>query len=995
MSADKSQPSSHGKITAGTFLGVGNVGTRLLGYEEGNLFITLDGGLNFKEIGKGPHQWAILNYGGIIVICKSFQAASSVSFSTNWGMTWTTVKFSDIPLKIHRLYTNPDSESSVAFVSAKDGAQTKLIAIDLSSSLTRSCTPKDFVTWDWENQISKDHCFLGETKTFFRRSANASCQIDAEIIPDYPATSICKCTASDYECDFDHVLQSSGRCKPLTAGTAELPCNPGKSLTSKSGFRKSSHSKCSGGVDLTLPVEITCGISMDKIKNGKNTFKAIESIFSFENSGNILLRTEEGDIYKSLNSGTTWEKVFAKIEELFKDTAIPKRAFFFAGEVDVRFTDDEGNLFKSFRVPVPRSIDMNPISTHPLHPGWLIWNGYECDDKESCYSKSFVTFDYGLTWKLFLEKAELCVWARSKQFVAVTQSTVFCLQNANEDRLGGSQFLRGDLLDTKPLEKLYTCSGFSIEDRSLVLAVPFGDKLQILISINGRDFELAKFPSEISGHTGATLLPSQNGYLYIQSVQEYSVETPNSAGTLMMSGYHTFNFSTILENVNQNSQGFVDFEIFESLNGTLLANIMSPTQVSNDKNDLTTRISWNNGLSWDALKAPPVDSLGVPYACGEGCTLNLHSYTERRDLLDTTTSDSASGFAIGVGNVGVSLSSAASGNMFISRDAGKSWFEIAKTPHLHLFANHGSVLIIASVAKIDHVKVSMDFGRSFHELLFGDGLALTVTHLLTDMSGSAKFIVVGIDDKGASVVFSSDLTSALGEECSESDFELIQIGDTCYNGEKASFYQRKIDAVCLVSPTFKKKVTCECQESDFMCDEYHYPTNQTCSPSPGINIPLPVCIAGSVLGYNGFVKKPTSVCQGGDQFGTQVIACAEGAQSGVMWQLSTWLWIILSLVLLGALTIFGLHIFNKYEGYNRFESYRETDFNSSPTSHSSGMIILLADQALDGLEFILEKVSNTGNWVRDLFVRKPAGPISLGDYHNSSTTSPPLDWGSE
>lgn len=55
---------------------------------------------------------------------------------------------------------------------------------------------------------------------------------------------------------------------------------------------------------------------------------------------------------------------------------------------------------------------------------------------------------------------------------------------------------------------------------------------------------------------------------------------------------------------------------------------------------------------------------------------------------------SAVGLMVGVGNVGSNLLPYRDGDMFLTRDAGKTWFEIQKGAHLWEFADQGALLIL-------------------------------------------------------------------------------------------------------------------------------------------------------------------------------------------------------------------------------------------------------------------------------------------------------------
>ena len=90
-------------------------------------------------------------------------------------------------------------------------------------------------------------------------------------------------------------------------------------------------------------------------------------------------------------------------------------------------------------------------------------------------------------------------------------------------------------------------------------------------------------------------------------------------------------------------------------------------------------ISHNDGSEWDKLVPPTIDSEGIKYPCtGQSlnkCALHLHGFTERADYRDTFSSGSATGFLIGVGNVGEFLTPMddPSTATFLSTDGGVTW----------------------------------------------------------------------------------------------------------------------------------------------------------------------------------------------------------------------------------------------------------------------------------------------------------------------------------
>jgi Sortilin, neurotensin receptor 3, len=128
-----------------------------------------------------------------------------------------------------------------------------------------------------------------------------------------------------------------------------------------------------------------------------------------------------------------------------------------------------------------------------------------------------------------------------------------------------------------------------------------------------------------------------------------------------------------------NADQFVDFEMVLRLNGTLIVNTLAHGQGLGKR--LVTKISHDNGVTWNYLTPPGLDSQRRVFECGDSCNLHLHGLTERRDLRDQFSSAGAPGFMIGVGNVGPVLLPKSECDTFLSNDGGRTWTEIAKEAH--------------------------------------------------------------------------------------------------------------------------------------------------------------------------------------------------------------------------------------------------------------------------------------------------------------------------
>ena len=73
----------------GIVLGMGNIGPRLTdNNSKKNLFLSRDGGLNWKYVREGSHIYEIGDHGALIVIAKKGEPTNSVEFSWDEGDTW-------------------------------------------------------------------------------------------------------------------------------------------------------------------------------------------------------------------------------------------------------------------------------------------------------------------------------------------------------------------------------------------------------------------------------------------------------------------------------------------------------------------------------------------------------------------------------------------------------------------------------------------------------------------------------------------------------------------------------------------------------------------------------------------------------------------------------------------------------------------------------------------------------------------------------------------
>lgn len=68
-----------------------------------------DGGLTWNELMKGSHIYEIGDHGGIIVLASDQSATKTLKYSWNEGMSWEVYQFSETPVEISNIITEPSN----------------------------------------------------------------------------------------------------------------------------------------------------------------------------------------------------------------------------------------------------------------------------------------------------------------------------------------------------------------------------------------------------------------------------------------------------------------------------------------------------------------------------------------------------------------------------------------------------------------------------------------------------------------------------------------------------------------------------------------------------------------------------------------------------------------------------------------------------------------------------------------------------------------------
>ena len=198
----------------GIVLSNGNIGRFLTeNKEEVNTYMSRDGGYTWFEVRKGSHLFEIGDHGGFIIIAEDQKATNVILYSLDEGLSWQEYKFSDDPIHIKNIITEP-SNKNLKFIifgeiDKKKGRKTGIsVSLDFSSS-QRQCTligstqseNSDYEEWSPDDGRLGGFCLMGKKTFYIRRKRNVEC-FNGFNFPKQITISQCQCSESDYECDF-------------------------------------------------------------------------------------------------------------------------------------------------------------------------------------------------------------------------------------------------------------------------------------------------------------------------------------------------------------------------------------------------------------------------------------------------------------------------------------------------------------------------------------------------------------------------------------------------------------------------------------------------------------------------------------------------------------------------------------------------------------------------------------------------------------------------
>ncbi|XP_062914273.1 sortilin-like [Mobula hypostoma] len=225
-----------------------------------DVYVSDDGGYTWSKALTGPHYYAILDSGGLIVAVESHvdKPIDIIKYSTDEGQCWKHYTFTNETFMFVGLVSEPGTKSTnVSLWGYKRESIYKTtwisITIDFEELLTRDCEEKDYVRWLAHStavSTETDGCILGYKETFQRLAKASVCRNGRDYIVS-KEQNFCPCTKDDYMCDFGYFREgSSDECKEqpdLKNHVLEFCLQGKEELLKTQGYRKVPGDKCEGG----------------------------------------------------------------------------------------------------------------------------------------------------------------------------------------------------------------------------------------------------------------------------------------------------------------------------------------------------------------------------------------------------------------------------------------------------------------------------------------------------------------------------------------------------------------------------------------------------------------------------------------------------------------------------------------------------------------------------------------------------------------------------
>jgi photosystem II stability/assembly factor-like uncharacterized protein len=608
------------------------------------------------------------------------------------------------------------------------------------------------------------------------------------------------------------------------------------------------------------------------------------NMFYFDDSETVLVLDPVSlEVHRSDDAGEKWELVddFPKrtVQYLMPNPYDSSVAIALGVSTKHWITYDRGKHWRSFQTKETATQDLSkePFSFHATDNKRILFHGEEDCLFGGCVGKTWYTktgFEDD-EMELVHDRRRMCYWAKTNpQFDTGSTETdlnrIVCIVEGKFSPLAdhykllvSDDYFRTE--DEPVMSEGREVRGFinmaAVKGYIVAAAKSFGSlELSLHVTKDGKQWHRAEFGAHRIEQEAFTILESTNYSIQV----DVMTQRHSYIGSLFTSNSNGTYFTKNVEHTNRNEHGVVDFEKIHNIQGIVLVNQVENWEdvegSSKAKKKIKSRISFDDGRTWEPLKVGKEE-------------LHIHSVTEMHNS-GKVFSSPAPGIVMGIGNTGKYLDTWGEGSLYVSDDAGRTWFETnLKGPQKYEFLDQGSILVAMAEKKTDEVSYSLDHGRTWKTAELPEKVEV---HEITTIPDSTSLKVLLIAQKGGEdwYTFTLDFDDLHERKCGDDDFEkwYARVDDegkpSCLMGHKQYFTRRKRDAKCFVKELTREHLpqseTCDCTDADFECDiNYRRTSSGDCELAGKFIIPPGECQnpKDKFMGSSGFRLIPGDDCK--------------------------------------------------------------------------------------------------------------------------------------
>jgi Sortilin, neurotensin receptor 3,/Sortilin, neurotensin receptor 3, C-terminal len=543
-------------------------------------------------------------------------------------------------------------------------------------------------------------------------------------------------------------------------------------------------------------------------------------------------------------------------------TADPSRLYVI-GFSHLWTTSNDGLSYQE--MPFDPSMIISSIVPDPVEPNVALVGSYSRDcyssDRSECNFRLFFTDDFGRSWRKIAGYVGRFAWATDEQVHGIRRiyATVYRDASGNqlEKRSRDADLLVSDDSFSSPARVIMpNTTVFIVRDRFVDVAYYSGDmpgRAQMYVSGNwGKSFDNWPLPPWNFGILLGTEIASQHMFV-MQASQANS-----RYGNVWHSDESGANLVRSLPFASYLHTRGPEFHAAPRLLGVYFANVgRVATPVprggsSTSPGDAVvrvTRVTRNNGATWEPLRAPVVDASGRPTNCLPSRNCYLHLDLARGATGAFVTHPSAPGLIVGRGSLGESLADDnADLDMYVSNDGGSSWLQTAHGNFDVAVSEMGNVMVLlAANTQVSWAQYSTNGGANWHNMTLPADRYKFVAATASNSSNLFAFF-------GHNAIVMAEFTSTTVRACrginspgpsSSTDFEYWTPKDSydrgCIVGHVWQVVRRKTDVDCFASAaddSIRLMSLCDCNDHDYECDVgYQRTPTGDCQRFVGNNIP--------------------------------------------------------------------------------------------------------------------------------------------------------------